>query len=89
MKKSPSPKSNLDPQLREKLLKESKNPFYGPRRILWFIFFGAASLGFLIMISRLVAGEVVPGNDIAIQGGAFVLFGSLIWFDRRKKDESI
>ena len=78
----PDPKIN--PQLREKLLQETKNPFYGPRRALWFILFGAASLGLLIMFSRVIAGENVLGSDIGIQGGAFLLFGFLIFFDRRK-----
>tara|TARA_Y100001968_G_C19070672_1_gene578237 strand:+ start:33 stop:293 length:261 start_codon:yes stop_codon:yes gene_type:complete len=84
------PKSDpkIDPQLREKLLKETKNPFYGPRRALWFILFGAALLGLLIMVSRVIAGDIVSINDFGIQGGAFLLFGFLIWFDRRRETES-
>ena len=86
MNKNPSPKSKINPQLREKLLKETKNPFYGPRRALWFVFFGAALLGLLIMFSRVISGEMVLKSDLAIQVGAFLLFGTLIWFDRRKED---
>ena len=77
--------SNLDPKLREKLLQETKNPFYGPRRVLWIALFGSACLGLLIMFSRTLTGEVVPLSDIAIQMGAFLGFGSLIWFDRKRK----
>ena len=86
MNQSPKPNTKINSQLREKLLKETKNPFYGPRRALWFILFGAALLGLLIMFSRVIAGETVLSSDFAIQGGAFLLFGSLIWFDRRKND---
>tara|TARA_Y100001968_G_scaffold143366_1_gene130996 strand:+ start:3133 stop:3411 length:279 start_codon:yes stop_codon:yes gene_type:complete len=86
-KDSLKPDPKINPQLREKLLKETKNPFYGPRRILWFILFGAASLGLLIMLSRVIAGENVLGSDFGIQGGAFLLFGLLIWFDRRKNPQ--
>ena len=87
MKQSPKPDPKINPQLREKLLKETKNPFYGPRRALWFILFGAASLGLFIMFSRMMAGENVLSSDLGIQGGAFILFGTLIWLDRRKKNE--
>tara|TARA_Y100001968_G_scaffold331384_1_gene385876 strand:- start:2438 stop:2710 length:273 start_codon:yes stop_codon:yes gene_type:complete len=83
-RKFSQPDPKINPQLREKLLKETKNPFYGPRRILWVIFFAAASLGLLIMFSRLIAGENVLISDFGVQGGAFLLFGLLIWFDRRK-----
>ena len=87
MNQPPNPDPKIDPQLREKLLKETKNPFYGPRRALWFILFGAALLGLLIMFSRVIGGEVVLISDFGIQSGAFLLFGSLIWFDRRNGDE--
>ena len=84
MTKTPKPDPKINPQLREKLLKETKNPFYGPRRLLWFTLFGASGLGLLIMFSRMMAGEIVLFNDLGIQGGAFLLFGILIWIDRRK-----
>ena len=85
MNQLPPQDSKLDPQLREKLLKETQNPFYGPRRILWITLFSAAFLGLLIMLSRVVGGEVVPINDVAIQSGAFLFFGLLIWLDRKKE----
>ncbi len=87
MNKSPKPDPKIDPQLREKLLKETKNPFYGPRRILWFILFGAAFLGFLIMLSRIIGGEIVELNDLGVQGSALLLFGCLLWFDRKKNQD--
>tara|TARA_B100000214_G_scaffold374236_1_gene356430 strand:+ start:211 stop:471 length:261 start_codon:yes stop_codon:yes gene_type:complete len=82
----PKPDPKIDPNLREKLLRETKNPFYGPRRALWFVLFGAAALGLLIMLSRIIGGDQVPLNDFGVQGGAFLLFAFLIWFDRKKKD---
>ena len=85
MNQLPPQDSKLDPQLREKLLKETQNPFYGPRRILWITLFSAAFLGLLIMFSRVVGGEVVPINDLGVQLGAFLFFGFLLWFDRKKK----
>ena len=83
----PKPDPKIDSKLREKLLKETRNPFYGPRRALWFVFFAAASLGLFIMFSRVIAGELVSINDFGIQGGAFLLFGILIIFDRQGKTE--
>ena len=85
MNQLPPQDSKLDPQLREKLLKETQNPFYGPRRILWITLFSAAFLGLLIMFSRVAGGEVVPINDLGIQLGAFSFFGFLLWFDRKNK----
>ena len=87
MNQPPKPAPKIAPELREKLLKETKNPFYGPRRALWFIFCGAAALGLLIMFSRVISGEVVLISDLGIQAGAFLLFASLIWFDRQKTNE--
>ncbi len=80
--------SKLDPKVREKLLKESKNPLLGVRRILWVILFAYASLGLLIMLSRVTSGEVVPFSDIGIQITAFLVFGGLTWFDRTKGEDS-
>ncbi len=76
--------SNLDPQLREKLLNETKNPLAGPRRFLWIVLFASACLGLLIMTTRWASGEVVLLSDFAIQIGAFLFFGGLIYFDRKK-----
>ncbi len=75
----------LDPTIREKLLQESKNPYKGLRRIIWLAFFASASVGLLIMGLRYTTGEFVHINDLAIQLSAFFLFGSLVIFDRDKK----
>tara|TARA_Y100001968_G_scaffold254382_1_gene240274 strand:+ start:5360 stop:5623 length:264 start_codon:yes stop_codon:yes gene_type:complete len=79
--------SNLDPNLREKLLKETRNPLFGPRRVLWFVLFGSASVGLLIMLSRALTGDIVPFSDLSVQLAAFFIFGSLIWFDRKKDSD--
>ena len=87
MNKPTNSRSKLDPNLREKLLQETRTPLYGPRRVLWFILFGSASLGLLIMLARAGTGDSVPLNDISVQVGAFLIFGSLVWFDRKKNSE--
>ena len=86
MNKPTTKTPKIDPKLRERLLKETKNPLRGPRRILWITLFGAATFGLLIMVSRVVGGDLVSGGDFAIQIGAFSLFGGLIWLDRSKKE---
>ena len=76
--------SNLDPNLRSKLLKESKNPFRGLRRALWIALFGSASLGFFIMFSKIITGDNVSLNDFAIQTVALLILGFLLFKDRNK-----
>ena len=39
------PDSNLDPNVRARLLKETKNPYRGLRRAVWIALFGSAALG--------------------------------------------
>ena len=78
--------TKIDPDLRKRLLKESKAPWLGLRRGIWFALFGSAGLGFLVMALRFSQGAVVPLNDVAIQLGALVLFGWLLWIDRRRED---
>ncbi|WP_036901047.1 MULTISPECIES: DUF3493 domain-containing protein [Prochlorococcus] len=75
---------NLDPKVRKKLIRESKNPFYGIRRIIWFSLFASAGIGFLIMIFRLIARENVLIGDLGVQISALILFGALVFFDRRR-----
>ncbi len=70
----------LDPEIRKKLLKESKNPFRGIRRILWLSLFASATIGFLIMGMRFLTGEIVLMNDFIIQIVAVLIFGSLVIF---------
>ncbi len=74
----------MDPNLREKLLKESKQPFLGLRRVVWIALFGSAGLGLLIMFSRALAGDTISTSDLAIQSIALVVFAFLIWKDRSK-----
>ena len=81
---SNQPESNLDPNLRSRLLKESKNPFLGLRRAVWIALFGSAALGLLIMCSKIITGEFVSINDFAIQASALVILGFLLFKDRSK-----
>jgi len=76
------PESNLDPNLRARLLKESKNPYRGLRRAVWIALFGSAALGFFIMFTNIIAGEAVSINDLAIQTSALVILGFLLFKDR-------
>ena len=84
MKESDQGKTKLNSELREKLLRESQTPLRGPRRVVWIALFGSALIGFFIMFSRVIAGEIVDINDIVIQTIALVLFGFLLWNDRSK-----
>ena len=87
MSNTNKPSSNLDPNLRSRLLKESKNPFRGLRRALWIALFGSAALGFFIMFSKIITGDTVSLNDFAIQTSALVILGVLLLKDRNKTDE--
>tara|TARA_Y100001968_G_scaffold327767_1_gene373500 strand:+ start:1465 stop:1827 length:363 start_codon:yes stop_codon:yes gene_type:complete len=79
------PESNLDPNLRSKLLKESKSPFRGLRRAVWIALFGSAFLGFLIMFSKIITGDTVSINDFLIQSSALLILGFLLLKDRNKE----
>ncbi len=72
----------IDPQMRERLLRESQTPWRGLRRVLWFALFASAGLGLFTMLFRASAGVSVNLADIGIQTGALVLFAALLWFDR-------
>ena len=85
MTDSSDDKTNLSPQLRERLLKESQNPLLGLRRGLWLALFGSASIGLFIMSTRIFSMNTVPIMDLAIQLGAFITFGLLLYFDRPKE----
>ncbi|MFL2497011.1 MAG: DUF3493 domain-containing protein [Parasynechococcus sp.] len=74
----------LDPALRERLIRESRTPWRGLRRLLWFALFASAGLGLFTMLFRASAGDSVDISDFGIQGGALVLFASLLWFDRNR-----
>ena len=87
MNNSNKPESNLDPNLRSRLLKESKNPFRGLRRAVWIALFGSAALGFLIMFSKVITGDIVSFKDFAIQSSALLILGFLLLKDRNKEVE--
>ncbi|MDP6202870.1 MAG: DUF3493 domain-containing protein [Prochlorococcus sp.] len=83
---SPCTGSKLDPALRERLLQESRTPWRGFRRIIWFALFASASIGLLTMGLRASSGGIVPFSDIFIQSGAFLLTAGLLWIDRQRGD---
>ena len=76
--------SKIDPELKKKLLKESKAPFMGLRRILWIAFSGSAVLGLLIMLSKIASGSELQKDNLLIQFGACILFPILLFLDRKK-----
>ena len=82
---SNKPDSNLDPNLRARLLKETKNPYRGLRRAVWIALFGSAALGLFIMVTNIFAGDTVSINDLAIQISALVILGFLLFTDRSKE----
>jgi len=77
--------SDLDPNLRARLLKESKNPYRGLRRVVWIALFGSAALGFFIMVTNIIAGDTVSVNDLTIQSSALLILGFLLLKDRNKQ----
>ena len=76
--------SQIDPELKKRLLKETQTPFKGLRRILWIAFSGSAFLGLLIMLSKIASGSELGQNNLLIQLGACLLFPTLLFFDRNK-----
>jgi len=76
--------SQIDPELKKRLLKETQTPFKGLRRILWIAFSGSAFLGLLIMLSKIASGGELLQNNLLIQLAACILFPSLLFFDRNK-----
>ena len=76
--------SQIDPELKKRLLKETQTPFKGLRRILWIAFSGSAFLGLLIMLAQIASGSELQQNNLLIQFGACLLFPTLLFFDRNK-----
>ena len=76
--------SQIDPELKKRLLKETQTPFKGLRRILWIAFSGSAFLGLLIMLSKIASGSELQQNNLLIQFGACLLFPTLLFYDRNK-----
>jgi len=84
---SNKPQSNLDPNLRARLLKETKNPYRGLRRAVWIALFGSAALGFFIMVTNIIVGDTVSINDLTIQTSALLILGFLLFKDRNKASD--
>ena len=77
----------MDPNLRERLLRESQSPYRGLRRAVWIALFGSAALGLFIMLSNIVAGGSVSLNDLAIQISALIILSFLLLKDRNKDND--
>ena len=77
--------SKIDPELRKKLLKETKAPFKGLRRVIWLACSGSAFLGLFIMGSKLIGGGEIEQQNLLIQIGASVIFPLLFFLERDKK----
>ena len=77
--------SQIDPELKKRLLKETQTPFKGLRRILWIAFSGSAFLGLLIMLSKIASGGELQPNNLFIQLGACIVFPTLLFLDRNKE----
>ena len=52
--------------------------------MLWIALFASGGLGLFVMSFRVSAGDSVVLSDLAIQIGAVMTFGGLLWFDRSK-----
>ncbi len=76
--------SEIDPELKKKLLTESQAPFKGLRRIFWIAFSGSAFLGLVIMLSKIVSGSEFQQNNLLIQVIACIVFPTLLFLDRDK-----
>ena len=76
--------SKIDPELKKKLLRETKAPFKGLRRLIWVACSGSAFLGLFIMLSQMIGGSEIQQNNLLIQIGASILFPTLIYFERDK-----
>tara|TARA_B100000927_G_C16155377_1_gene345100 strand:- start:252 stop:491 length:240 start_codon:yes stop_codon:yes gene_type:complete len=77
--------SKIDPELKKKLLRETKAPFKGLRRLIWAACAGSAYLGLFIMISKLIGGNEVQQNNIIVQLLACIVFPFLFFLERDKK----
>ena len=78
--------SKIDPELKKKLLQESKAPFKGLRKVLWIAFTGSAFLGLFIMLSKIASGNQIQQNNLLIQLGACVLFPFLLFLESNKEN---
>ena len=78
--------SKIDPELKKKLLKESKAPFKGLRKVLWIAFTGSSFLGLFIMLSKIASGNEIQQNNLLIQLGACTLFPFLLFLESKKEN---
>ena len=78
--------SKIDPELRKKLLQETKTPFKGLRRLIWAACTGSAFLGIFIMGSKILAGNEIEINNILIQLAACIVFPTLFYFERDRSN---
>ena len=78
--------SKIDPELKQKLLKESQAPFKGLRKLLWIAFTGSAFLGLFIILSKIASGNEIQQNNLLIQIGACALFPVLLFLERNKEN---
>ncbi len=78
------PRSDLDPDLRRRLLLEARTPWRGLRRALWFALLASAGLGLATMALRLSAGSDVASSDLLIQSLAVLVCAGLLWWDRNR-----
>ncbi|MDA0290905.1 MAG: DUF3493 domain-containing protein [Cyanobacteria bacterium] len=79
--------SQLDPVLRERLLKEARTPWRSLRRALWFTLFASAAVGAATMAMRSASGVAVPFSDLGIQSAALLISVALIWLDRNRQPQ--
>ena len=86
LRENPGVESQLDPQLRAKLLKEVRTPWRGLRIALWIALLGSSFIGLVIMTLRGLAGDNVPLNDSLIQVCAVLIFSLLLFFDRSRSE---
>ena len=77
--------SKIDPELKKKLLRETKAPFKGLRRLIWTACAGSAYLGLFIMISQSLGGNEIQQNNVLIQLLACVIFPLLLFLERDRK----
>ena len=78
--------SKIDPELKKKLLRETKAPFRGLRRLIWAACSGSAFLGIFIMGSKILVGNEIEINNLLIQLAACLLFPTLFYFERERSN---
>ena len=75
--------SKIDPELKKKLLRETKAPFKGLRRVVYIACAGSAFLGLFIMLTQILGGNEIEQNNLLIQLGACVIFPTLFFLERK------